>query len=324
MISIIVPVYNVELYLKECIDSILSQDYTDFELLLIDDGSTDSSYHICKEYQSKDKRVKVLKKTNGGVSSARNLGIEKAKGEWITFLDSDDYIGKNYLEKLISFDNNKFYELSLVDGFIRNDKTKHFFTRTPIYVPIEIAIESICGNNGLCLAPWGKLFRKDIIEKNNIRFTEGLSFCEDLIFCFEYFKYVHNKVYVCNDTSYYYREVDNSLTHKIVNYKQVLKAMEIQLNDYLYYRKRYTDNRIIKKHFVSILVSCILRIGEQIFYNHNISEKEKAYIVERCKVSIKYISYDYKLIKLDHIQQLKYYVFKYLPYKFIYLFYKLK
>ena len=77
MISIIVPVYNVELYLKECIDSILSQDYTDFELLLIDDGSTDSSYHICKEYQSKDKRVKVLKKTNGGVSSARNLGMVK-------------------------------------------------------------------------------------------------------------------------------------------------------------------------------------------------------------------------------------------------------
>ena len=91
MISIIVPVYNVEKYLQRCIESILTQTETDFELLLIDDGSKDKSGLICDEYAQKDKRVNVIHKENGGVSSARNLGIEKANGEWMCFIDADDF-----------------------------------------------------------------------------------------------------------------------------------------------------------------------------------------------------------------------------------------
>ena len=91
-ISVIVPVYNTEKYLHRCIDSILDQTFTDFELLLIDDGSTDSSGTICDEYAAKDSRVRVFHKENGGVSSARNMGLDNAYGEWITFVDSDDYL----------------------------------------------------------------------------------------------------------------------------------------------------------------------------------------------------------------------------------------
>ena len=94
MITNIVPIYNVENYIKECIDSILNQSYTNFELLLIDDGSIDSSFNICKEYESIDKRVKVYHKINGGVSAARNMGIETAKGDGITFIVSDVYKGQ--------------------------------------------------------------------------------------------------------------------------------------------------------------------------------------------------------------------------------------
>ena len=102
MVSCIIPVYNTEKYLHRCIDSVLAQTYKDFELLLIDDGSTDSSGTICDEYAAKDARVRVFHKENGGVSSARNLGLYHAQGEWIIVMDSDDYWHCNYaLEKLL-------------------------------------------------------------------------------------------------------------------------------------------------------------------------------------------------------------------------------
>ena len=113
-ISVIIPVYNTEKFLHRCIDSILTQTYTDFELLLIDDGSKDSSGSICDEYAEKDSRVRVFHKENGGVSSARNLGLDNAWGEWITFVDSDDYIEENFLK---SFDGN--LDADLVVGNIQ-------------------------------------------------------------------------------------------------------------------------------------------------------------------------------------------------------------
>ena len=100
-ISVIVPVYNAEKYLHRCIDSILSQTFTDFELLLINDGSKDSSGAICDEYAAKDNRVRVFHKENGGASSARNLGLDNAKGEWIAFVDSDDLLEVNMLNHLL-------------------------------------------------------------------------------------------------------------------------------------------------------------------------------------------------------------------------------
>lgn len=101
-ISIIVPVYNAERYLHRCIESILAQTFKDFELLLIDDGSKDNSGYICNEYAGKDERVKVWHKENGGVSSARNVGLDNVKGEWVTFVDSDDYISSNYFDNLLA------------------------------------------------------------------------------------------------------------------------------------------------------------------------------------------------------------------------------
>lgn len=99
-VSIIVPVYNVEKYLQRCIESILTQTETDFELLLIDDGSKDKSGLMCDDYAQKDKRVNVIHKENGGVSSARNLGIEKANGEWMCFIDADDYVRQDFLSNI--------------------------------------------------------------------------------------------------------------------------------------------------------------------------------------------------------------------------------
>ena len=106
-VSVIVPVYNTEKYLEECIQSVLNQSFTDFELLLIDDGSTDQSGLICDKYAKKDNRIRVFHKINGGVSSARNLGLDNAKGEWITFVDSDDCLKPDYLMNLYACVNAK-------------------------------------------------------------------------------------------------------------------------------------------------------------------------------------------------------------------------
>ena len=106
LLSIIVPVYNTEKTIRQCVDSILSQEYNDFELLLIDDGSKDASPAICDEYARQDDRVRVFHKENGGVSSARNLGIDNAQGEWITFVDADDYITSNYLVNIDSYSDS--------------------------------------------------------------------------------------------------------------------------------------------------------------------------------------------------------------------------
>ena len=101
LISVIVPIYNVEKYINRCIDSIIEQTYTNLEIILVDDGSTDNSGSICDEYAKKDNRIKVIHKENGGVSSARNVGLDTAIGQYITFVDSDDYIEKKYCEILL-------------------------------------------------------------------------------------------------------------------------------------------------------------------------------------------------------------------------------
>ena len=113
LISIIVPVYNVEKYVAECIESIIKQTYQNLEILLIDDGSTDNSGKICDKYAEKDKRIKIIHKENGGVSSARNLGLDLAQGEYIAFIDSDDFVSNKYIESLYSAIEHKDAEIVL-------------------------------------------------------------------------------------------------------------------------------------------------------------------------------------------------------------------
>ena len=324
MISIIIPIYNAEKYIAKCIDSVLSQSYNDFELILVDDGSTDSSLEICKQYALKDTRIKLLKKQNGGVSSARNYGIKNSKGEWITFIDSDDYIGKDFLEKLIPT-TDLIYDFSLANGFTRNKEIKQFFPNTPITnISLEKMIESICGEKGLCLAPWGKLFKREIIITHNIQFIEGLSFCEDLIFNFQYFKYIKNNIFVGDDTSYYYRENENSLTHKIVNYKQVLKAIEPQFADFLYYKKHFPQNDIIIKHFVFTITNCVLRVAEQVFRNKDLNNNEMERIFNQCKHYTQFTQVETSLLTLPFTQNIKFQLIKKLPFKVVKIIYAIK
>ena len=180
-ISVIVPVYNAEAFLHRCIDSILSQAYTDFELILIDDGSKDKSGEICDEYVQKYARVRVFHKENGGVSSARNLGLDNAKGEWITFVDSDDYIEPYFLQ---SFEGNLDADL-IMGNMVETGERGNLLKTIP--VGYYNSIKPIISGNLTRLAfqsTWGKLFKVSLLR--DLRFDEKMCIGEDIPFVLSY------------------------------------------------------------------------------------------------------------------------------------------
>lgn len=179
-ISIIVPIYKAESYLHRCIDSILSQTFTDWELLLVDDGSPDKSGEICDEYANKDVRIKVFHKENGGVSSARNFGLNYVKGEYITFIDADDWIDNQNL-----FNCNAIIEANNLDilqySWKRIDDDKNVLqVRTINTEVLELQNYMSKGNFNVCVG--GSCIKSSIIKENNIRFDEKLKLAEDQIF----------------------------------------------------------------------------------------------------------------------------------------------
>lgn len=204
-ISVIVPVYNAEKYLHRCIDSILVQTFTDFELLLINDGSKDRSGVICDEYAVKDSRVRVFHKENGGVSSARNVGLDNANGEWVTFCDSDDYVYPCWLENYNILEYGTKYDL-ICQG-IETDKPLCHGVNKNIYSvdakgSIVDIIESLCINLILGYTTV-KAFRLDIVNRARIRFNQNLKFKEDETFVIQYARYAINSICV-NKIGYLY------------------------------------------------------------------------------------------------------------------------
>ena len=191
MISIIVPIYKAEKYIHRCIDSILAQSYTDFELLLVDDGSPDNCGAICDEYAARDSRVCVFHKQNGGVSSARNFGIEKSRGEWITFIDADDYVHPDFLASLYAQ-----HDADLIVGSFEmvNSKEKWDTLLDNCFYDNTLLAENVI-DFSLKIhfhTPWTKLFRREIIEENHLRFDEMMYSSEDWLFVLNYLIYAQS------------------------------------------------------------------------------------------------------------------------------------
>lgn len=224
-ISVIVPVYNVEKYLHRCIDSILAQTFTDWELLLVDDGSSDRSGEICEEYAKKDSRIRAFHKKNGGVSSARNLGLDKTKAIWVVFVDSDDWCEPNYLSDFFIFEG-------LCDGDIvlqgrkndANDKAVELqVLKSKIYTNVA---EAMLDNDLLTFgAPYCKLYSRKMIEEYDIRFPEEYSYGEDTTFFFKVMT-VSKRVFTSSKCNYHYVDiVDGSLSKKDHDFEPLAKFL---------------------------------------------------------------------------------------------------
>ena len=215
--SIIIPVYNVELYLDKCIKSVLSQSYEDFELILVDDGSKDDSGKICDSYSSTDKRVKVIHKQNAGVSAARNTGLDKARGKYVCFVDSDDWIDNHYLQYVL--DNIEGWDILFFgsiwhyeDGGIRSLSMKSAEYREEKDKGIFLLLENDVDINYFGFT-WNKVFRRDIIEQYHIRFVEGLAISEDEVFTLAYCNRIKT-LKIIDAPLYHYLWKKQGLTHK--------------------------------------------------------------------------------------------------------------
>ncbi len=189
LISVIIPVYNVEKYLKKCIDSVLNQTYDNFEIILIDDGSTDSSGKICDEYASKDGRIAVIHKENGGQSVARNTGIERSTGEWLYFPDSDDYIAEDMFETLLKKAVGENADIVIFDAMSFADDggnvRQSYISKKDYPACSGTEMFSALQRNGDFHCPlWSMFYNGDFLRNSNIRMIPGIIY-EDSVFGFQ-------------------------------------------------------------------------------------------------------------------------------------------
>lgn len=217
-ISVIVPVYNVEKYLRRCLDSIVAQTYTNFELILVDDGSIDDSGDICEDYAKKDSRIKIFHKENGGVSSARNIGLDNAKGDFVTFCDSDDSVTPNWLEDFDVLSNKDLiiqgYKYKKATDVEYTDK-KFFESSDESFSRNELLEKLLVYDNFGYL--WTRCFRRSLIEEYTLRFNTDYIVREDEDFILHFMKYVKTFKTVPTD-NYLYNEPDYFSKYK-KNYK---------------------------------------------------------------------------------------------------------
>lgn len=253
LISVIVPVYNVEKYLWECIDSVLKQTYTNFEVILVDDGSKDSSKYICEEYAVKDARIKVMAKENGGASSARNLGLTVAKGEYIYFLDSDDWIVEDALEKLLKICESSHAEVVFFDAYSVDEETgkvttSHYSHKKNYQINQGYRLmEELISNKDFHVAPWLFFIRKDLLDRKRLKFEEGIIY-EDMIFTYKLFcesqRAVHLPEYL-----YYRRYRENSVMTSRIKKKNFDSAIKVYYEVHDYWKK-LPDDRKSERHVV--------------------------------------------------------------------------
>lgn len=271
-VSIIIPVYNVEEWIRECLDSILKQSVDNFEVILIDDGSTDNSGLICDEYSAQYDIINVIHKENEGVSIARNIGIEKSCGKYIAFIDPDDIIHSKYLEEMLKVISSKNTDMIIVN--YTNEKKNLESQQNNIYkkeVSSRDIIDKILDGKSYDGYLWNKMFRGDIIRDNEIRFPENISIWEDLYFVIVYLNYI-DKCIITNEVLYFYRLRSNGAVNSYNSDKVLSKIKVCELLMNLKYLNRSKINIYLEKIYVNILIEYgYLMIKEDSITKLNIS-----------------------------------------------------
>ena len=273
LVSVVIPIYNAETYLKKCINSIIRQTYKNIEIITVNDGSKDSSLLILQDYQKKDKRIKIIDKENEGVSRTRNRGIEEAKGNFIVFVDSDDYVEKDLIEILMKNRNQKAFHICTyfretmkkngvkIEEVLYEDKQDQMF-KNKDFLNLYKA--------GLMNSPYCKLYERDILIKNNIRFNPNISLGEDLIFNLTYLKYVTDIKYT-NKALYHYikRENESLSTKYISNMLEVQKTIYYHLSDFCYQNLENNEEELKEIHQIGLY--CMLTAVSNEYKNRKIN-----------------------------------------------------
>lgn len=308
MVSVIIPVYQAEKYLVNCVESVLNQTYDNIEIILVDDGSNDGSASICDDYAARYDNIHCIHQKNKGVSCARNLGIERAQGKYILFVDSDDYIREDYLESAVLALKHEDIDIYLCgyqpvrkNGIIR--EKEHY----PTIDEGERTIAEVGSNimrlffSSVLHAIGTKIYRKDIIDKYNIRFEKNWKYYEDIYFCLNYLKYC-NKIYVQKAVMYYYQiDISNSLSKQMNNNKYISINKTYCLLSQLMQLKKVSlkEKEVFYKSYLNIINMFIkTRISNEKKYNVNISGLYK--IISKDKIYPKALDYAGKFEKAEY------------------------
>lgn len=270
-ISIIIPVFNTEQYISDCIESILAQTFKDFEAIFVDDGSEDDSYAIISKYVNLDSRIKVYHQNNAGVSAARNLGLAKASGEYIAFIDSDDTISPDYLQQLylgISSTSADIVMSGIIGVSNGIETYRGVLDERTISLDSEACLLSFF-NTYFLPSPVAKLYKYGIISSYGMHFDVNLSYAEDRDFNLMYFQHIRIAS-ILSFCGYFYRDVNNSLSKKRYDYKFLTeykhwakkRAMFESLDDYGEEGRRYLVNQLF--YIVSDELSDAIRFRQSI------------------------------------------------------------
>ena len=332
LISVIVPIYNVQSYLKQCVESLINQTYKNIEIILVNDGSTDKSGEIAKQLKNIDDRIKLIDKKNEGLGYARNSGLNIAKGNYVIFIDSDDYVAREMIEDLYD-ELKKNNSDTCLGGFKQvDDSGKILFIeeyRSQVITGRDIyfnLLPKMLGSapeksDSIRMSVWNGIYSMDIIKKNNIKFpSEREYISEDIIFDMEYYKYC-NSVTITNTSYYYYRLNYSSLTKRY-------KSNRFELSKILY---KYIESELLKNNMGD---DVIYRAKRQFFINVRLCIKQENIKISNKKFNkaiedINYICEDKLLKKIIenypvNILKLKPKIFIYLvKYKMSYLLYLL-
>lgn len=251
-VSIVIPVYNSEKYIYKCLNSITNQSYKDLEIIVINDGSVDESDNIIKDLKNTDKRIIYIEQKNSGVSAARNLGIKVSTGEYITFIDSDDTVEKDYIELLINEINKKsidivacgYTDISIYGAIKLND----FYNGNSTLSKDEFVSNIFNGVGGTL---WGKIFKSKIIKENNIKMNENIYMCEDMIFVLQYAMSCISFGAIQDNLYNYNRKNENSISSKMnFNYFNNLVIVMEKIEDILQksnYNRGFIDSIICER-----------------------------------------------------------------------------
>ena len=219
-ISVIIPVYNAEKYLRRCIDSVLAQTVQDFELILVNDGSTDKSELICNFYAKENQKIRVIFQENKGPSAARNTGIRNARGKYLVFVDADDWVENNYLEVLLEYMTEGGVSACRIEKQLRGQEKIIEYTKEEA----QCSVLSVFGMRGVSVC---KLYDAALIKKLEIYYDESVSICEDTLFIIHYLSKTYGKIYYLPFAPYHYIKTKEGITNSRYNksYKFHMRAL---------------------------------------------------------------------------------------------------
>lgn len=287
-VSIIVPIYNAQKFLSKCIESIIMQTFVDFELILVNDGSTDESLYICKQYASKDSRIKVINKENQGSIEARKCGITQSKSNYVSFIDADDWVNRRYIEVLYRCIEESKSDISVCNfkkvldrtGIIKRENKSWYFKKNKVYEDNEVKeylVTAWLHGHPFPASLCAKLYKKQFLE-NCGKYLKKIKFLgDDLFYNMEVFLKV-NRVSICNEALYYYRTGGNTSKFMPFMFDDIINAYNIQINVIEEY---YQDTKEENYNGISLM---LLNTFKTCLYNTFLSNFEEAKIK-------KYISY---------------------------------